>query len=68
MTRINDNGIERDMTSSEKTQYNDTKQQIAADEQALENQIQTKLVAKESARAKLAALGLTEIEIDALVG
>ena len=39
-----------------------------ADAQAQQEVIEAKLAAKESAKAKLAALGLTEDEVNALIG
>ena len=66
--RINDNGVDRDMTDAEVVEY--TKAVAAAriaDDQrraaraAMEN-------ARNSARTKFAALGLTDEEINALLG
>ena len=68
MFRINDNGVDRDMTESEIIEH---KKAIAnaqkADEQRelVQNVIES---AKASARVKLAALGLTDTEIAALLG
>ena len=39
-----------------------------AESQAQEEAIQTAIAAKESAKAKLAALGLTEAEVNAIIG
>lgn len=68
MTRINDNGIDREMTAAEQTAYElfvqDDAKRIAAEMAALE----TVAAVKASARAKLKALGLTDAEIAALVG
>jgi len=66
--KINDNGINREMTDTEIAEYQaflatEEQKQIVADEIA-----QTKLLAEASARAKLKALGLTDDEIAALVG
>ena len=66
--RINDNGVDRDMTQTEQAEYEawaeTTKQQILADNKAAAE----KAAAKDSARAKLKALGLTDDEIAALAG
>lgn len=62
--KINDGGIDRDMTASEFSEYRQTVK-------SLETQItarEARAVALVSARAKLAALGLTTEEIAALVG
>jgi hypothetical protein len=68
MTRINDNGIDREMTASEQAAYDafvqDEAKRMAAEIAALE----ALTAAKASARAKLKALGLTDAEIAALVG
>jgi len=68
MTRINDNGIDRDMTAAEEAAYEAwaavAQQEQAAAEQAAAN----KAAAAASGRAKLAALGLTDDEINALLG
>lgn len=68
MTRINDNGIDRDMTDAEQTAYDkfvqDEAERIARETSALE----AVAAAKASARTKLKALGLTDAEIAALVG
>jgi hypothetical protein len=68
MTRINDNGIDRDMTETELATYNEAKKQMAADIKAQIAAIEAAAAAKASARAKLKALGLTDDEIAALVG
>jgi hypothetical protein len=66
--RIHDNGIDRDMTPAEQTEYEANAAQILAEQQALEAAQAAQAAAKTSARAKLAALGLTDDEIAALVG
>jgi 5-bromo-4-chloroindolyl phosphate hydrolysis protein len=68
MTRINDNGIDRDMTETELATYNEAKKQMVADMKAQVAAIESVAAAKASARAKLKALGLTDDEIAALVG
>jgi len=62
--RINDNGIERDMTLDEIANY----EAVIATAEADNAAIQAKAQARASARTKLAALGLTDDEIAALVG
>jgi hypothetical protein len=62
--RINDNGIERDMTLEEIANY----EAVIATAEADKAAIQAKAQAVASARTKLAALGLTDDEIAALVG
>ena len=62
--RINDNGIERDMTPDEIANY----EAVIATAEADKAAIQAKAQARASARTKLAALGLTDDEIAALVG
>ena len=68
MTRINDNGVDRDMTADEKAAH-EAWAKIAEEEQAAYlAQIAAQQAARKSAMAKLADLGLTESEIKALVG
>lgn len=54
----------REMTDSEYAQYQIDQQESQAQQEAFE----AKLIAKESAKAKLAALGLTEDEVNAIIG
>ena len=54
----------REMTDAEYAQYQLDQQEAQDQQEALE----AKLAAKESAKAKLAALGLTEDEVNALIG
>jgi len=64
MSKVLDNGVLRDMTEAELAQ-------LEIDRQAYEAQIAEEQAAaafRASALAKLAALGLTEAEIKALVG
>ena len=64
MSKILDNGVLRDMTEAELAQ-------LEIDREAYEAQIaieQAAAALRASALAKLAALGLTEAEIQALVG
>jgi hypothetical protein len=68
MTKINDNGTERDMTAAEQAKY-DAWAAVAQQEQAAAAQAAAeKAAAAASGRAKLAALGLTDDEINALLG
>ena len=54
----------REMTEAEYAQWQLDQQEAQAQQEALE----AKLAAKESAKAKLAALGLTEDEVNAIIG
>lgn len=68
MIRVNDNGIDRAATSDEIAYIERAQheaQVAAADAQAA---VEAQLAARESALSKLAALGLTDAEIAALVG
>jgi len=68
MSIINDNGVHRQMTATEQKEF-DAWAAIARQEQENEqNKIELIENAKTSARAKLAALGLTDTEIAALLG
>lgn len=62
--RIQIDGIERDATSEEIARI----ERIQSDAAAYEAQLMTIAAAKVSARSKLAALGLTEAELAALLG
>jgi hypothetical protein len=66
--RINDNGVDRDMTKAEVTQYNKMSAQIEADEQAAADERAAREAAQQAALAKLTALGLTEAELNAILG
>lgn len=66
--RINDNGIDRDMTDKEKAEYDAFVVVANQQKNAFDEALAAQQAAKESARAKLAALGLTDDEINALVG
>ena len=68
MFRINDNGVDRDMTDAEIAEHKKaiaTAQKADDERQAAFDAIEN---AKASARTKLKALGLTDAEIAALVG
>jgi hypothetical protein len=64
MSKVLDNGVVRDMTEAELTQLEIDREAYAA-QMAVE---QAAAALRASALAKLAALGLTEAEIKALVG
>ena len=66
--RINDNGIDRDMTDDEISQHLAAVALIEQDMAKLQAQLDAAKAAKASAREKLANLGLTDAEIQALVG
>jgi hypothetical protein len=68
MAMINDNGIDRNMTKSEKADHDAWAAQLAADEAAQAAALEAQAAARASALAKLSALGLTDDEIAALVG
>lgn len=68
MTKINDNGIDREMTTEEKASYEEWSKIAIVEEVAQKEARQAAIAAKESAKAKLAALGLTEAEVLALLG
>ena len=68
MTRINDNGTERDMTPQEQAIYDAWATAAEQEQQDILEQLQTQLDVKASAVKKLKALGLTDNEIAALVG
>jgi hypothetical protein len=62
--RVSENGEARDATAEEAERI----ELIQADAQRLEAEAQARETARQSARTKLAALGLTETEISALIG
>lgn len=66
--RINDNGIDREMTAEEQAAHERSEKQAAAEQAARIAALESVTAAKASARAKLKALGLTDDEIAALVG
>ena len=65
---VNDNGITRQMTAAETKAYESSSTRFAEEIVQQEAIRIANEAAKTSARAKLAALGLTEAEIAALVG
>jgi hypothetical protein len=66
--RINDNGIDREMTTEEEKAHIETTLLAANEDKARIAAVEAVAAAKQSARTKLAALGLTDAEISALVG
>ena len=68
MTKINDNGTDRDMTPDEKDAYDAWVKTAQEEQAAAAAAADAKVAARASARAKLAGLGLTDDEISALVG
>jgi hypothetical protein len=68
MARINDNGVERDMTADELAAYEATVASYAAEQAAALDEQAARDKARKSAVSKLAALGLTDTEIAALLG
>lgn len=68
MTRINDNGTDRNMTDAEIAAHQIGAQLAAKDDEARIAALEALAAAKQSARAKLKTLGLTDAEIAALVG
>jgi len=68
VTRINDNGTERDMTPQEQAIYDAWATAAEQERQDIVKQLETQLTVRASALKKLKALGLTDAEIAALVG
>jgi hypothetical protein len=66
--RVNDNGVDREMTSAERAAYETFQTEAAKELAAKAAAIEAAVAAKVSARAKLTALGLTEAEVSALLG
>jgi hypothetical protein len=66
--RINDNGTDRDMTAAEAAIYEQAIADAQAEAAASAAALNARKAALASARTKLAALGLTEAEIVALLG
>jgi hypothetical protein len=66
--RINDNGTDRDMTAAEIAAYEAAAAPIEAHAAAVAAAADAKAAALESARNKLATLGLTPEEIAAFLG
>jgi len=66
--RTSDNGVEREMTSQERAEYEAWSAQAQAEEARQKAEDEARETARKSALSKLAALGLTEAEIAALLG
>jgi len=66
--RINDNGVDRDMTPDEIAAYEAAQKSIDAAAAERKTAAEAAAAAKASARAKLKTLGLNDAEIAALVG
>jgi len=64
MTKINDNGVLRDMTAEEQSAFDEELQSI----EVFKNTIKQKDNKKASGKQKLLDLGLTEEEVKALIG
>ena len=64
MTKINDNGVLRDMTAEEQSAFDEELQSI----EVFKNTIKQKDNKKASGKQKLLDLGLTEAEVKALIG
>lgn len=68
MTRINDNGTDRNMTADEKAVYDEWAEQARNEQTARAAALDARNAALQSAHTKLTALGLTDNEIAALLG
>jgi len=68
MSRINDNGTDRDMSAAEQAAYNAWAATAQREQANAEQAAEDAAAAAASGRAKLAALGLTDDEINALLG
>ena len=66
--RISDNGVDREMTASEQDKYHLASAQATKELEKMLDMQQAAIAAKESAKAKLAALGLNEAEVNAIIG
>ena len=65
---INDNGIDRTMTAEEMANYEAWAVTAKQQETEMLAQIEARKLARQTAVAKLADLGLSQAEIEALVG
>jgi len=65
---VSDNGVKRKATAEELAQFEKDRAEYEAEQSRIKAEQQTKIQARESAIAKLAALGLTEDEVKAIVG
>ena len=66
--RINDNGTDRDMTTAEIAVYEQAAADAQAEAAARQAAADAHEAARVSAKAKLAALGLTQAEVNAIIG
>jgi exonuclease III len=66
--KINVNGVQRDATGEELATIEQTQADMIAEQEKHADEAQTRNAAAASGRAKLAALGLTDDEITALLG
>ena len=66
--RIHVNGVDRDATADEKAVIEATQADMQAEASTQAAALQAVDAAKTSAKTKLAALGLTEAEVTALLG
>lgn len=66
--KINDNGIDRDMTTQEIAYIKQAQKDAANDAEAQAAALEAQQAAAASARAKLQKLGLTDDEIAAITG
>jgi hypothetical protein len=66
--RIHDNGVDREMTAEEIEQYEAASVLMLQDQESIRAAEEAQIAARESARVKLARLGLTEDEIAAMLG
>jgi hypothetical protein len=65
---VQDNGKKRKATAEEIAQIEKDRAEFEAEQSRIEAEQQAKEAARESAIAKLSALGLTEDEVKAIVG
>ena len=68
MTKININGVVRDMTSAEETEHEEAHKILKAERKKLRDAKEVKETKKTSGKAKLKELGLDDAEIKALIG
>ena len=68
MTKINIDGVVRDMTSAEETEHEEAHKALKADRKILRDAKEVKAAKQTSGKAKLKELGLDDAEIKALTG
>ena len=66
MTKININGVVRDMTSAEETEHEEVHKILKAERKILKDAKEVKATKKASAKTKLKALGLDDEELKTL--